>query len=256
MVSIIQAVILSFVEGITEWFPVSSKGHLYIMQSFFGFQSLSFDVFLHFAAVLAVIVMFWREIIAILNLKKRENWNYIFYIIIATVPVGIFGLLFKKEIESFFYQNSNPIYVGVFFIISGILIYSTKFFKAKKDNLNWFDSLFIGVFQAIALFPGVSRSGATISSGIFRGLKKEKVVKFSFLLAIPAILGAGVLEAKDIVGSQISYGILILSFIITFLVSLVTIKLLLRIIKSDRFYLFGVYNFVLGLLVLIWSFVI
>jgi undecaprenyl-diphosphatase len=253
MVSLIQAIILSIVEGITEWFPVSSKGHLYILQSFFGFQSLSFDVFLHLAAVLAVIILFRKDIISLLNLGNKENWRYIFYLIIATIPAVIVGLLFKHLIESTFYQSSALLYVGIFFMFSGVLIYSTKFFKAKKGNLNWFDSLFIGIFQAIALLPGVSRSGSTISSGMFLGLKKDTLIKFSFLMAIPVILGAGFLEAKDMIYTQISYNILIVSFILTFLVSIIAIKALIKILQSDKFYFFGVYNFILGAILIIWG---
>ena len=145
--------------------------------------------------------------------------------------------------------------MGIFFIISGMLVYSTKFSKTREKEINFVDSLFIGIFQAIAILPGISRSGATISSGIFRGLKREEAVKFSFLLAIPVILGASLLELKDLAFSDISYQMLILSFTITLIVSIFTIKLLLKIVKSDKFYLFGIYNFVIGVLVLLWSFV-
>lgn len=251
MVSLIQALILSIVQGITEWFPVSSSGHLALLQNFFGFQNLSFDIFLHLASILAVLIIFWKDILNLLNLKNRGNLKYITLIIIGIIPVGIIGYLFKNQIEAMF---SKMIYLGIFFIVSGILVYSTKFFKEKKEKLNWFDSLFIGIFQVIALLPGISRSGATISSGMFRGLNKKEAVKFSFLMAIPVILGAAVLELKDLSVSEISYFALILSFIITFIVSLITIKLLLKILNNDKFYLFGVYNFILGVLVLGWSF--
>lgn len=252
MVSLIQAMILSIVQGITEWFPVSSSGHLALLQNYFGFQSLSFDVFLHFASILAVLVIFWKDIILLLNIKKRENLRYILLIILGIIPAGLVGYLFRDQISGFF---SNIYYLGIFFIISGILVYSTRFFKVKKENFSWFDSLFIGIFQAIAIVPGISRSGATISSGMFRGLSKSEAVKFSFLMAIPVVLGASLLELGDLVIADINYYILIISFIVTFLVSLFAIKILLRIIKSDKFYLFGIYNFVLGVLVLGWSFV-
>jgi len=258
MVSLIQVIILSIVQGITEWLPISSSGHLVIIQNIFGFQNLSFDVFLHFSGILAVLVIFWKDITRLLDIRKKENIRYILLLILGIIPAGIVGFLFRHEIEGFF---SSLFYLGIFFIISGILVYSTRFFKKRekiekreKEELSWFDSLFIGIFQAIAILPGISRSGATISSGMFRGISKEKAVKFSFLMAIPVVLGAAVLELKDISVVNISYFLLIVSFILTFLVSLFTIKILLKIIKTDKFYLFGIYNFILGILVLIWSF--
>jgi len=139
-------------------------------------------------------------------------------------------------------------------MISGVIVYSTKFMHHKEGKkLGWFDSLFIGIVQVISLFPGISRSGSTISAGMFRGLKREDAVKFSFLLAIPTILGASLLEAKNLVLQNISYSILIVTFVITFVVSIFAIKILLRIVKSDKFYLFGIYDFLLGAFVLIWS---
>lgn len=241
---------MSVIQGVAEWLPISSSGHLALMHSFFGFQSLSFDVFLHFASILAVLFIFRKDIIQLLNLRKKENLNYIFFIILGIIPAGLVGVIFKDQIESFF---SSLFYLGIFFIVSGILIYSTKFAQVKHKKIGLFDSLFIGVFQAVAILPGISRSGATISSGIFRGIKKEEAVKFSFFMAIPIVLGAAVIELKDLVATNLDYSLLIVSFIITFLVSLFTIKLLLKIIKTDKFYLFGVYNFVLGILVVIWS---
>ena len=251
MVSLFSALFLSVVQGICEWFPVSSSGHLAILHNLFGFQSLSFDVFLHLSSLLAVFVIFWKDIFKLLDIRKKENLRYILMILIGIIPAGIIGVLFKDIIEGFF---SSILYLGIFFIISGIIVYSTKFFNEKRNKIGWADSLFIGVFQAVALLPGISRSGATISSGIFRGLSKEQLVKFSFIMAIPLVLGASLLELKDFAANDISYSLLFLSFIVTFVVSLFTIKVLIKIIKSDRFYLFGVYNFIIGILVLVWSF--
>lgn len=248
MINIIQVIILSIVQGVTEWFPISSSGHLAIFHNIFGFSSLSFDVFLHFASILAVIFIFFNDII---DIFKKKQIKYILLIIIAIIPAGIIGFLFKSQIEGFF---SNLLFLGIFFIISGGIVYSTRFAKEKIDKkLTWFDSLFIGIFQAIAILPGISRSGATISSGLFRGLKKAESVRFAFIIAIPVILGASLVEAKDIVFGDISYVYLISAFIITFIVSLAAIKLLLKILKSERFYWFGIYNAIVGILLVIWS---
>ena len=252
MIELIQAIILSIVQGITEWLPVSSSGHLAIFQNVFGFQNLAFDVFLHFASIFAVIIIFWKDIVRLLHLNKKENLKYLGLLIVGIIPAGIIGILFKSQIENFF---SSLFYLGIFFMLSGIIIYSTKFSSVKKDKPNFLDSIFIGIFQAIAILPGISRSGATISSGLFRGLNKENAVKFSFFMAIPVIIGASLIELKDIALSQISYSVLIFSFIITLLVSILTIRLLLKIIKGNKFYLFGIYNFILGFCVLVFSLV-
>ena len=217
MVSLIQAIILSIVQGITEWFPISSSGHLALFQQFFGFQNLSFDVFLHFASVLAVIIIFWKDIVDISYLRKNKTPKYLLFFIIALVPAGIVGILFRDFIKGFF---SSSLYLGIFFMFSGIIVYLTKFSRPrairKRDNLDFFDSIFIGCFQAIAIFPGVSRSGFTISSGLFRGLSKKTAISFSFLLSIPLILGASLLEMRNIVFGEVNYFILSVSFIITF----------------------------------------
>ncbi len=249
MVSLFEAVILSVIQGITEWFPISSSGHLALMQEIFGFQNLAFLVFLHFSSILAIIVVFRKDIIKLLNLKEKENLKYIRNLIIALIPAGIIGLVFKDSIESLF---SNVVFLGFFFIFSGIFIYSTKFAKGKKEKIGLLDSIFIGIFQAIAILPGISRSGFTISSGLFRGLKKQTAITFSFLLAIPLIFGAFILEIKDLAASDISLNIFLISFIICFLVSLFVIKLLIRIIKQNKFYLFGYYNIIMGILILVW----
>jgi len=251
MVSLIEATILSIIQGITEWLPISSSGHLAILHNIFGFQSLPFDVFLHFASILAVIIIFYKDILKLLNFHKTKNLIYILLIILGIIPAALVGFLFKEQIESFF---SSLFYLGIFFIISGIIVYSTKFTKERKIELSWFDSLFIGFFQAVAILPGISRSGATISSSLYRGLNKKEAIKFSFFMAIPVILGASLIEAKDFILSDINYLILILSFFITFIVSIASIKILLRILKGDKFYLFGVYNFVLGILIMIFYF--
>ena len=252
MVSLIEAVILSIIQGITEWFPVSSSGHLAILHDLFGMTGLSFAVYLHFASVFAIIVVFWKDIIRILDLRDKENYRRIFFIVIAIIPAGFVGYFLKNQIEVLFL---NMIYLGVFFILSGIVIYSTRFSREKKSKIGFFDALFIGLFQIFGLFAGVSRSGMTISAGLFRGLKRRSAVVFSFLLAIPMILGASLLELDGIVNSGVGLDILIVSFIVVFLVSVFTIKILLRIINRGGFWWFGVYNIVLGVAVLVWGLV-
>jgi undecaprenyl-diphosphatase len=251
MVSLIQVIILSIVQGITEWLPISSSGHLAVIQKIFGFQDLSFDIFLHFAAIIAVLIVFNKQIIKLVNIKDKENLTYVGLLILGIIPAGIVGVLFEKKIESFF---SSMFYLGIFFMISGIIVYITKFSNEKREKINLTDSLFIGIIQAISVVPGISRSGTSVGSGLIRGIKKDEAVKFSFFMAIPIILGATVFKAKDIFNSEINVWLLLVSFSVTLIVSIFSIKLLLKVIKSDKFYMFGVYNFLLGVLILVFSF--
>jgi len=137
-------------------------------------------------------------------------------------------------------------------MIMGIFIYSTKYARERKNTLTNSDAVYIGVSQVFALFPGVSRSGMTMGSGLILGLKREEAIKFSFLLAIPIIIGATIVEAKEISLASIPFTILLTSFTITLLISLITIKFLVKTIMNNKFYLFGIYNFILGVLVVLW----
>lgn len=249
MVSLGKAISLSIIQGITEWFPVSSSGHLALAQNFFGFQSLPYDVFLHLASVLAIIIYFWKDLLSFFS-RDIEKTTYIIKIICAMIPTAIIGILFRDLFESLM---ENMMVLGIGFIFSGIIIYLTKFTKVQKREVGFFDAFVIGIGQSLALFPSVSRSGMTISSGLLRNINRREAARFSFLLAIPALLGANFFELKNIASIDISYSILIISFITTFLVSLFTIKFLFRIIQSDKFYLFSWYNIILGIFILGWS---
>ena len=212
MVSFKEAIILSIIQGVTEWFPISSSGHLAIAQNFFGFQNLSYDIFLHLASLFAILFLFKREILKIMSFNK-ESLDYIILIIIGVIPAGIIGFYFSDFFEIFFY-NTN--YLGIFFIFSGIVVYSTKFIHENKSNINKLDAFFIGILQVIAIMPGISRSGMTISASLFRGISKNSAIKFSFLMSIPLILGASVLKSKELLLNDISLNILVASFITTF----------------------------------------
>jgi undecaprenyl-diphosphatase len=253
MENIIFAILLSIIQGISEWLPISSSGHLALFQNLFGEVDLTYDIFLHFASIFAVLVIFSKDILNLFNFKKKENLKYLGFLIIATIPAVIVALVFRNLIEASF---SNIIFLGIFFMISGLIIFLTKFVRIKKDKITWRDSIFIGIFQALAIFPGVSRSGLTISSGMYKGIKKEQVIKFSFFLAVIIIIGASILELPNLDLNQISYTVLIVSFILTFLVSIVTIKFLLKIIRTNKFWIFGIYNLLLGLFILIWKAII
>ncbi len=242
-----EAVVLSIIQGITEWFPVSSSGHLALAQNFFGVSNLSYAVFLHFAGIFAVLFVFKRDVLKLLSFN-RESLKYVGLLVIGLIPAALVGFFLADWIESLF---SNIKFLGAFFIVSGLIIYSTKFSVEKKSVVGEKDAWYVGLLQALAVLPGFSRSGMTISAGLFRGVSKRAAIRFSFLMSIPLIMGASILKAKDLVVSEIDLQILVVSFIVTFLVSVFTIKKLIQIIRGDKFYLFGVYNVVLGILVLI-----
>jgi undecaprenyl-diphosphatase len=243
MVSFIQGLILSFVQGITEWFPISSSGHLAIAQNLLGVQDLGFIIYLHFASVLAVVILFWKDII---NLVVKKRVRYVAKLALAVIPAVIAGLWLREHVRNAF---GNLFFIGVFFIIFGVFVYFTKDAKVKKKKPSISDSIYIGISQVFSLFPGVSRSGMTMGSGLVLGLKKEEAIKFSFLLAIPVVFGASLIEAGEIAFADIHFVTFLTSFTITLLTSLLTIRYLIKIIKSNKFYLFGIYNIILGLLV-------
>lgn len=249
MISLGEAIFLSIIQGITEWFPVSSSGHLALAQNFFGFQSLPYDVFLHLASVCAIIIYFWKDVLSFFSLSK-EKIVYIIKIICAMIPAAIVGIMFRDFFELLM---ENMIVLGIGFMFSGFIIYLTKFIQVQKSEVGFFDAFIIGIAQSLALFPSVSRSGMTISSGLLRNIDRGEAARFSFLLAIPALIGANLFELKNIASLNVSYIILIISFITTFVVSLFTIQFLIKVIKSDKFYLFSWYNIILGILVVAWS---
>lgn len=247
MVSFIQGLILSLVQGITEWFPISSSGHLAIAQQLLGVQDLGFLVYLHFASLIAVIILFWNEIIDLFAYKRI---SYMVKIIIAIIPAVIAGYLLEKHVRFAF---TSFIFIGIFFMIFGFFIYFTKYAKEIKKNPSIPDAIIIGIAQMFALVPGVSRSGMTMGSGLILGLKKSQAIKFSFLLAIPIIFGASLVEARNINLGGTHFITFLTSFTVTLFISLMTIKFLIRIIKSNKFYLFGIYNMILGFLIVLWS---
>lgn len=236
---ILQAII----QSATEFLPVSSSGHLALADLILANKpNLFFFTTLHLASLLAVLIFTRKEIKELItfNPKYLRLW---LYLIIATIPAMLFGLLFKDVIEGAF---SSLFFLGFAFIFTGIILFATKFSKVT-GKLNLKKSLFIGLFQAIALFPGVSRSGMTISSGMFAGLEKEKAARFSFLMFIPVSLGAFLLELKNF---YINSSIIIAFFVCTIL-SLLFLNLLTFVIKKDKFWLFSIYCWIIGILSLI-----
>ncbi len=233
----LQSIILSLVQGIAEFLPISSSGHLNLTQHFFNLEpSLTLDIFLNTATFLSVIFFFRHQISYFFkNLK---------YIIIASIPAALVGILLKNQIDSIF---SNIHILPFFFILSSTFVFSTKFFKQKDIKLDYKKALIIGVFQSIAILPGVSRAGATIFIALLLGLSTIEAFNFSFCLFIPASLGALIIGAKDMSNSNIFSSEYLLAFIITFITGFIALNILKKVLISHKFWIFGIYTFVLAI---------
>jgi undecaprenyl-diphosphatase len=242
--NIIQAGILGLVQGLTEFLPVSSSGHLVLTQSFipdFSQPGVLFDAYLHFGTLLAVLVFYFKRIL-------KLDFNYIKVLVLASIPAVIVGFLLKDYIDVIF-QNTKL--VGIALLFSGIMNIKTDTHKETTDTITTKKGFFVGLFQAFAILPGISRSGSTIFAGTLTGIKKEKAAEFSFLLSVPAVLGANVLEILKSGGGAIFSTNYIVGIICSFIAGIVCIKLLLNILSNSKLKYFGYYCIVVGLLAIL-----
>jgi undecaprenyl-diphosphatase len=262
-INLSQVILLGIIQGLTEFLPVSSSGHLVFFQSLFGMKEpqIFFDVMLHLGTLLAVVVFFRTDIWKIAQglgaiLKKRHKNSpqvkLFLLIIIATLPTGLMGILFKGWFESLF---SKPKVVGGMLLITGSVLWFTRWTKKEGrplEHMRWLDAILIGIAQGVAIIPGISRSGATISTGLFLGLDRELSGKFSFLLSIPAILGATLLEFRKMDAGQELWATLIGTFI-AFGIGILSLLFLMKIIKVGKVFSFSYYCWSLGIIMIIFS---
>ena len=250
-------IFLAVVQGITEFLPVSSSGHLVLIQSLYpGFSQPGalFDAILHLGTLLAVVVAFWKDIVRLLRVFFRWErddpyFRVIWLILIGSIPAGIVGLTLKDQVEALF--NSTVSLVPGWLFTGIILLLSDRFRSEKKgmDSITIIDAIVIGIFQAFALVPGVSRSGSTIASGIFMGLKGDVAATFSFLLSLPAVGGAGILELRHIEAiSTTQFIYYLVSGFVAFVVGILSIKILLKVIEARSLKWFGIYCLVMALI--------
>ncbi|HEX7401930.1 MAG TPA: undecaprenyl-diphosphate phosphatase [candidate division Zixibacteria bacterium] len=269
--SLLQAIILGLVQGLTEFLPISSSGHLVLGESLLKvkFDDISFEVFLHLGTLLAVVIFFrhsiWKMLRAVWFKVKSilikngttsyldEDWRLFWLIVLGSVPAGLIGVGFKDFLEKTF---SSVRIVSVMLLFTGSVLFLTRFFKGLREKLKWGDAIWVGLAQAIAILPGVSRSGLTISAGIFRKVEPGKAAEFSFLLSLPAVIGACVLELKDVVSQSNTsrgLGIYLAGAVTALIVGYLAIKFLLKVIKRGKFQYFGYYCFALGFFFLIFT---
>jgi len=271
--NIFEAIILGIVQGLTEFLPVSSSGHLVLLQKIFKIenQSLFFDTMLHAGTLISVFIVLWKDI---WNLIKNPVQKLMLFLIIATIPAVIAALLFDDSIEEIF---KSARFLGWCFLFTTALLVAAEMLsrralnkseQKKAEDMTWLDALCIGLMQAIAIPPGVSRSGATISGALFRGLDRDFAARFSFLMSIPAILGAVVLQTKDLITSgnvnsqtadaalgtlsetTINAGAVVAGTLTAAVVGFFAVKFMLKIIREKSLFGFAVYTGALGLLVL------
>jgi undecaprenyl-diphosphatase len=265
--TILKAIILGLVQGLTEFLPISSSGHLVLAQSILKIKEtpLFFDIMLHFGTLMAVIVFFWRDIWEILsalfgrdpNIRKSTKHyktkysarRFALYIIIGTIPTVIIALILKKTVENAF---MNPLLVSIMLIFTGLILFVSGKFGQKEKSLNVINSLIIGIAQGIATLPGISRSGTTISTALILGIDNEKSARFSLLMSLPAILGATILEIKDIESIDVSIGSIIAGVLVAFITGYIAIKFLVRVLSHGHFSKFAYYCWVIGILGIIW----
>jgi len=246
--TLIFAILLGMVQGLTEFLPVSSSGHLALFQNLNNNINVGFDVVVHLATLLAILAFFYEDIFVILRdvfllRTSSENFKFGIYIVIASIPAAVVGFLIRYVAEDAF---SSLMLVGVGFVVSGFFLFIASFFS-RAEELSFSSVSLIGLSQALAILPGISRSGATISSGIMAGLDKNKAMKFSFLLAIPAILGASILEFGKI--SNLSYGVFMAGFASAFVFGLLGMFVFTRYVSIENFRYFAFYCWLLALVI-------
>jgi len=270
---ILEAIIIGVVQGLTEFLPISSSAHLIFIQELLGVErvNMAFDVLLHLGTLIAVMGYFHKDIIEMIKSFissiadifrgkfkqgiKEDNYKKLAWmVIIGTFPVVLVGFFFESQIEAIFQSITIPAF---FLLITGILLYVSQRVNRKTrkiEKIGIKDSIIVGIFQALAIIPGLSRSGTTIAGGLLLGFDKELAAKFSFLLAIPAILGATVLQLKDI-GTGLDSNIF--AFVFGFLAALISgylaISIVLKLIKERSLDIFAYYCWIVGAAILIYS---
>ncbi len=261
-----EALILGIIQGLTEFLPVSSSGHLELGSVLLGVQSsdnLLFAILVHGATALSTVVVFKKEIAQIISGLFRFQWNeetqYAFLIVVSMIPVGIVGVFFEDQVEAFF--GGKIMLVGSMLLFTAVLLAFTYFSKKNEGGVNLPKALIIGLAQTIAIMPGISRSGATISTALLLGVDKEKAARFSFLMVLPPILGAMLLKTKDIIeapalASEIPVLTLVVGFIAAFASGLLACRWMISIVKRGKLIYFSIYCGVVGLIAIISGFLV
>lgn len=260
---IIDAIILGIIQGLTEFLPVSSSGHLELGKAILGDssipeESLLFTVVLHFATALSTIVVFrkdiWEIIKGLLQFKWNEESQFSAKIIVSMIPAVLIGLFFEKELEAFF--GGNVMFVGFMLLITAVLLYFADKAKDTDKKVSFGSAFIIGISQAIAMLPGISRSGATISTSVLLGVDKSKSARFSFLMVVPLIFGK---IAKDLLGGELTFSgennmAMGVGFLAAFIAGLAACTWMIQLVRKSKLSYFAIYCLVVGLIAIIYGF--
>ena len=261
----LEALVLGLLQGLTEYLPVSSSGHLTIGSTIFGMtgeESLSFTILVHVATVLSTLVILWKEIVWLLKGLFQFRWNnetkYVVNILISMIPVGIVGLFFKDTVEEIF--GSGLLIVGIMLLVTASLLAFAYYAKPRqKETISKKDAFIIGLAQACAVMPGLSRSGSTIATGLILGNKKENLAQFSFLMVIPPILGEALLETlklmsgTEVASSDIPTSSLVIGFFAAFISGCIACKWMINIVKKGKLGYFAIYCAIVGAITVVCS---
>jgi undecaprenyl-diphosphatase len=249
-----EALVLGLIQGLTEFLPVSSSGHLELGNALFGVkpsESFYFTVAVHGATVLSTLLVFWQEILKLIKgtfQLKSEEMNYVGKIAVSMIPVGLVGIFLQDFVESMF--QGNLVSTGIQFIVTALILALAHYAKPKERNISYLDSFIIGIAQAIAVIPAISRSGATIATGILLGNKKEEVAKFSFLMVLVPVIGANILEVYK--GSSASGSLdlssIVIGFVVAFISGYFACRWMINLVKNSKMIWFAIYCALIGLI--------
>ncbi|MTI60652.1 MAG: undecaprenyl-diphosphate phosphatase [Firmicutes bacterium] len=253
--NLINVVIIGIVQGITEFLPISSSGHLVVLQNLFGINEgqLTLDIFLHIGTVIPILIIYWQEVKDILLLKKEKR-RLSYLIIVGIIPTGLMGFFLKDFFAGLF---SSVLNVGFMLLITGLFLYLVEKFAVSRKGLadmKEHNAVIIGIAQGLAIIPGISRSGTTITASIFQGLDRESAAKYSFLVSIPVILGAGMLELKELLDNGFAgtnWALIITGAVVAAVTGYLAIKYLLHVLKKGSLIVFAYYCWILGVLIII-----
>ncbi len=250
----IEALILGLVQGLTEFLPVSSSGHLEIGKALLQIEArdnLTFSIVVHGATVLSILVVFFNDLKKILVESMRFRYNessaYMLKIILSMIPVAIVGIFLKNEVEAFF--TGNIVFVGTMLLITATLLTISYFIRPGSRQIGYLDAFTIGIAQALAVLPGISRSGATITTALFLGNKREEAARFSFLMVIIPIIAANFIDLlgqDPAAGEKVGWFPLVVGFVAAFISGLIACKWMLSIVRKGKLLYFGLYCLVIG----------